>query len=58
MVDFIPNHSSDQHFWFQESRKGGTNNPYSDFYIWSDGKLLPDGTRAPPNNWVREKFGD
>jgi len=51
-MDFIPNHSSNLHKWFVESRKGGENNPYSDYYVWNDGKLLENGTRVPPNNWV------
>ncbi|WP_370353295.1 alpha-amylase family glycosyl hydrolase [Kribbella sp. VKM Ac-2571] len=35
IVDFVPNHSSDQHPWFQESRRD-PNGPYGDFYVWSD----------------------
>lgn len=38
--------SSDQHKWFQESKKS-TDNPYSDYYVWKDPK--PDG--SAPNNW-------
>lgn len=53
IMDLIPNHTSDKHPWFLESRKGGADNPFSDFYIWHDGKFLEDGTRVPPNNWVR-----
>lgn len=52
VIDFVPGYTSDQHFWFQESRKGGKDNPYLDYYIWDDGKLLPNGTRVPPNNWL------
>lgn len=48
MMDLAVNHTSDQHFWFQESRKGaGAENPYRDYYIWRDGQA--DG--MPPNNW-------
>lgn len=46
IVDYVPNHSSDQHVWFQESRSS-RNNPRRDWYIWRDAK--PDG--SPPNNW-------
>ena len=53
VVDFIPNHTSDKHKWFQQSRKGGATNKYRDYYVWKDAKILADGTRAPPNNWVR-----
>jgi alpha-glucosidase len=46
VLDFVPNHTSDQHPWFLESRRG-RDNPQRDWYIWRDGK--PDG--RPPNNW-------
>jgi maltose alpha-D-glucosyltransferase/alpha-amylase len=35
IVDFVPNHTSDQHRWFQEARKD-RNSPYRDYYVWSD----------------------
>lgn len=47
MVDFVPNHSSDQHPWFVESRSSRTNDLH-DYYVWRDPK--PDG--SPPNNWL------
>ena len=50
-MDYIPNHTSDLHEWFQESRQGAENE-FSNFYIWADGKILENGTTAPPNNWV------
>jgi oligo-1,6-glucosidase len=46
IIDLVVNHSSDEHDWFQESRKS-KDNPYRDFYIWKQPK--PDG--SPPNNW-------
>jgi alpha-glucosidase len=46
LIDWVPNHTSDQHPWFIESR-AGRDNPKRDFYIWRDPK--PDG--SPPNNW-------
>lgn len=46
IMDFVANHTSDQAYWFQESRKS-KDNPYSDFYIWKDAG--PDGKE--PNNW-------
>ena len=51
-MDFIPNHSSDQHEWFIQSSRSKIG-PYADYYVWHDGIVLPNGTRAPPNNWVR-----
>ena len=45
LMDLVVNHTSDEHRWFVESKKG-KNNPYYDYYIWKDGK---DGN--PPNNW-------
>ncbi len=51
LLDFVPNHSSDQHAWFQESRSS-RDNPKRDWYIWRD--AAPDG--SPPNNWVSD-FG-
>ncbi|ELU08812.1 hypothetical protein CAPTEDRAFT_178960 [Capitella teleta] len=54
LMDFIPNHTSDKHVWFELSRKAkrGANNPYKDYYIWHDGRKAKDGTLLPPNNWV------
>jgi len=46
IIDWVPNHSSDQHPWFIESRSSRTN-PRRDWYVWRDPK--PDG--SPPNNW-------
>ena len=46
IIDWVPNHTSDEHAWFVESRSG-RENPKRDWYIWRDAK--PDG--SPPNNW-------
>lgn len=46
VIDWVPNHSSDQHAWFKESRSS-RDNPKRDWYIWRDAK--PDGSL--PNNW-------
>ena len=51
LLDFVPNHSSDQHPWFAESRSSRTN-PKRDWYIWRD--PAPGG--GPPNNWISD-FG-
>ena len=46
IMDWVPNHTSDQNQWFLESRSSRTN-PKRDWYIWRDGK----GPGKPPNNW-------
>jgi alpha-glucosidase len=46
IIDFVPNHTSDQHPWFLESRSS-REDPKRDWYLWVDPK--PDG--SPPNNW-------
>lgn len=46
LMDLIPNHTSDQHPWFEEAR-ASHDNPKRHWYIWKDPK--PDG--SPPNNW-------
>ena len=52
ILDFVPNHSSDQHPWFQEARAARAS-PRRDWYIWRDPG--PDG--GPPNNWVSQAGG-
>ncbi len=47
MIDQVISHTSDQHPWFQESRRDRTNSK-ADWFVWADPK--PDGT--PPNNWL------
>ncbi len=46
IIDQVYSHTSDQHAWFEESRRS-RDNPKSDWYIWADAK--EDG--SPPNNW-------
>jgi alpha-glucosidase len=70
VLDFVVNHSSDQHRWFQQS-KSSRDNEYRDWYVWRDGKPKdPNGPplppiavdpnappdEAPPNNWT-SNFG-
>src|SRR5690606_38980289 len=47
IIDLVPNHSSDQHDWFKESRSS-KDNPKRDWYLWKDAKA--DGSE--PNNWL------
>ncbi len=49
VMDLVVNHTSDEHAWFQESRKS-KDNPYRDYYIWRKGRGK-DG-KKPPNNWT------
>jgi alpha-glucosidase len=51
LMDIVPNHTSDQHPWFVESRSGRAS-ARRDWYVWADG--TPEG--GPPNNWV-SSFG-
>ena len=46
ILDYVPNHTSDQHPWFIESRSN-RDNPKCDWYIWRD----PKSDGSPPNNW-------
>jgi alpha-glucosidase len=51
ILDLVPNHTSDEHPWFVQSRSS-RDNPYRDWYIWRD--PAPNG--GPPNNW-QSHFG-
>lgn len=64
ILDFVPNHTSDQHEWFIKSEN--EEEGFEDYYVWKDGKnCLPEeewveGGNAPcdpPNNWVAVFFG-
>ena len=46
VLDVVPNHTSDEHPWFERSRSS-KDDPKRDWYIWRDAK--PDG--SPPTNW-------
>ncbi|MGI9486516.1 MAG: alpha-amylase family glycosyl hydrolase [Geminicoccaceae bacterium] len=53
ILDFVPNHTSDQHPWFLDA-KSGRDAEKRDWYLWRDPG--PDG--GPPNNWVSIAGGD
>ena len=54
ILDFVVNHTSDQHKWFLDSKSSRTSE-HRDWYIWRDGK----GPGQPPNNWTSDfrRFG-
>ena len=47
MLDWVPNHTSDRHAWFSESR-ASRSSAKRDWYVWRD----PGSDGGPPNNWV------
>ena len=47
IMDFVMNHTSDQHPWFLNSKSSPTS-LHRDWYVWRDGK----GDGKPPNNWI------
>ncbi|HSJ19093.1 MAG TPA: alpha-amylase family glycosyl hydrolase, partial [Nocardioidaceae bacterium] len=64
IIDFVMNHTSDQHPWFQASRND-PDGPYGDFYVWSDSNELYEEARiifvdTEPSNWtwdpVRQQY--
>ncbi|BFG78277.1 alpha-amylase family glycosyl hydrolase [Paraburkholderia terrae] len=52
LLDFVPNHSSNRHPWFEASRSSRENSK-RDWYLWHD--PAPDG--GPPNNWLSRMGG-
>ncbi|XP_067014664.2 maltase 2 [Anabrus simplex] len=57
LLDFVPNHSSDQHDWFRRSSTRVA--PYTDYYVWRDGRPNPQNYSRPnpPNNWLSRYGG-
>jgi alpha-glucosidase len=51
ILDFVPNHTSERHPWFEEAR-ASRSSPKRNWYLWRD--PAPDG--GPPNNWLSQ-FG-
>jgi alpha-glucosidase len=51
ILDFVPNHTSDRHPWFQESRRS-VHSSQRNWYVWKP----PGVGGGPPNNWLSE-FG-
>ncbi len=56
ITELVVNHTSDQHEWFQKSRRAEPGSSWRDFYVWSDSPDKYDGTRIifkdfEPSNW-------
>jgi alpha-glucosidase len=51
LLDLVPNHSSERHAWFVDSRSSRTSEK-RDWYVWADARSGGE----PPNNW-RSVFG-
>ncbi|KAL1140799.1 hypothetical protein AAG570_000727 [Ranatra chinensis] len=49
IMDFIPNHTSEKHPWFLQSKNRTAG--YEDYYIWKDGVGVK---KSPPTNWVKQ----
>lgn len=49
ILDFVPNHTSDEHDWFIKSANRTVG--FENFYVWHPGKTDASGNRLPPNNW-------
>ncbi len=55
VMDFIPNHSSNEHDWFQRSVR--REDPYTDYYVWLDPVGYDEEDNPiPPNNWVNSDW--
>ncbi|XP_075992681.1 maltase A1-like [Anticarsia gemmatalis] len=50
VLDFVPNHGSNESVWFEEALKG--HEKYYDYFVWEDGVVDDNGNLQPPNNWV------
>lgn len=63
--DLVTNHTSSDHHWFQEARKGpklpdGSDNPFYDYYVWSDTGTEYSGARiiftdTETSNWTKDE---
>ena len=56
-MDYVPNHSSNEHEWFVKSVQ--REDPYTNYYVWEDSLGVDgDGNQIPPNNWVKLEIKD
>ncbi|XP_053600401.1 maltase A1-like [Plodia interpunctella] len=49
ILDFVPNHGSNESVWFEEALRG--HEKYYDYFVWEDGVVGENGELGPPNNW-------
>ncbi|KAG8232968.1 hypothetical protein J437_LFUL013580 [Ladona fulva] len=54
IMDFVPNHSSDQHEWFQKALRNDSE--CRDYYVWANPQMPNSFLKLPPNNWEIMKF--
>lgn len=52
VVDIVPNHTSDQHVWFQEALASPKGSPARNRYIFRDGVIDEEGKNNPPSDWI------
>jgi alpha-glucosidase len=52
IVDLVPNHTSNEHPWFQEALAAGPGSAARDRYLFRPGRVDSDGIEHPPNNWI------
>ncbi|XP_026756926.1 maltase A1-like [Galleria mellonella] len=50
VLDFVPNHGSNESVWFEEALRG--HEKYLDYFVWEDGVVDENGVLQPPNNWI------
>jgi alpha-glucosidase len=55
IADIVPNHTSDEHRWFQEALHSAPGSPARDRYIFRDGR--GENGELPPNNWRSVFYG-
>ena len=63
ITDFVVNHTSDQHPWFQRARRAKRGSPLRNFYVWSDNDQKYAGTRiifidTERSNWTWDPVAD
>jgi oligo-1,6-glucosidase len=54
LIDLVLNHTSDEHAWFEAAKdpKHSDHEKYHDYYVWHPGKILADGSKEKPTQWI------